>query len=86
MTPKPDFVADVLTMNNVASIEKNGLTLIRGGGRKFLCEKILTVDSFGYCEYNRTLAVACTLGDGREVMLTFCPGEQITCTELTRAA
>ena len=51
MTPKPDFVADVLTMNNVASIEKNGLTLIRGGGRKFLCEKILTVDSFGYCEY-----------------------------------
>jgi hypothetical protein len=22
MTPKPDFVADVLTMNNVASIEK----------------------------------------------------------------
>jgi hypothetical protein len=86
MTPKPDFVADVLTMNNVASIEKNGLTLIRGGGRKFLSEKILSIDSYGVCEDNRTLMVSLTLADDREVAPSICPGEVITCTELTRAA
>ena len=73
-------------MNNVATLERGGLTFIRGGGRKFLSEKVLTIDSYGFCEDGRTVAVSCTLGDGREVMLTFCPGEQISCTELTRAA
>ena len=73
-------------MSNVATLERGGLTLIRGGGGKFMCDNVLTIASFGLCEDNRTVAVSCTLGDGREVMLTFCPGKQITCTELTLAA
>ena len=65
-------------ISNVAEIERGGFSLIRIGGRKFMCEKVLTIDSFDLCEDNRTVMVSCTLADGREVMLTFCPGEQIT--------
>jgi hypothetical protein len=46
---------------NSKDYNRAGQDWIRGGGRKFMCDNVLTIDSFGLCEDNRTVAVSCTL-------------------------